>query len=98
MSSIKADGGNLTGGVSRVFEFTSPVKFVRINVHPDAAEGIFGSWNSEVAAADDFDFYLAPGDAEYGPPVVRIVRVTLFSTVDLDYETDFNVRGFLRIN
>lgn len=98
MSAIIPSGGNLTAGVKQIFLFSTPVKFARINMHPDAPAGVFGRWNAEDASETDFDFYLAPGDAEYGPPMVRIIRITLFSTENQTYETDFNVRGFLRIN
>lgn len=96
-NSVSASGGNLDGATDTVYTFSRPVKVAKITVSPDAAVGVHGKWDSTDCAADDYDFYCAPGDTELSPPYTRVKTVSLFATSSLTYDTDYSVRGFLEL-
>lgn len=99
LTSKAATGGDLTAATARTFTFpTAAVKTAKVQVLSTAAAGIKVKWNATDVAADEWDTYLAPGDEAYSPPFVRIGQLSLISTSNLTYNTDFNVRGFTEIS
>jgi len=67
----------MSGGGGNLYVFDTPVKLSVVRVDPASSVVVYGRWNSDHSAYDDFDFVLRAGEVEYSPSHVRVSRVAL---------------------